>query len=984
MITRRIFRSGESEYLINKTPVRLKDILEIFMGTGIGAEAYSLVEQGKIDLILSSRPEDRRLVFDEASGITKYKSQKKEALRRLEDTEDNLLRINDIIQEVKRQIGSLERQANKARRYKEIFEELKSKELQIAQYKLKNIKDEKTKLLKEKQDLENALQEKERAIGLFEKDLLTASEELKNKQAQVSEINNRILNLENSIQRNIEHVQLNEERQLELQARKKLLQESIQKLKERLIIDQEKFAIFQKEYSGLEAAAEAKFCQLQEKEKALEKLMCSLKEAQALIEQAKEKILTLASQEARLKNELADLNAILQTKLNQKRRLEIDLAKIREEKTQIEEELNAITSQLKDLQAQSADLKDALDSLRIEKEQADQRFLAIEKKIKELADLKLALHSQKEFIEKLILKYQDISEAMDAAVMIDREPKEKITGLIVKIKDAYNLSPEEKNIFASAKYKLSGEAKSIDLDAQAISAKIQDIEKEVALAINQRSIEETTLQELNQKISQKEQEEQKLRMRISNYSTQKDIVTQKLNKVLEEEKIIALELSEVETELNANEAHKQKLLKEQEKIEEDQQAQEELLSRQQELSAENTKEREKLLVLIAQIGAEAQALKRRKDQDLSTLKTLEETFLKNKEDLARQETELKENEERAYQIASEIENLEKENQENSQEKEKQKILLKELKLVLVRLEEELKKKNSDLQNERIALDQTKTKLYEHNIAQQELDFKASSLKERILEVYKIEDLEKDLESVELKQDMRLLEEETAGLKEKLDACGTVNLVAIEEYEELKKRYDFLTQQQNDLVSAKKSLEEAISKINRTTKELFLETFNKVCEEFKNYFRLLFGGGDAKLFLVDEQDPLESGIEIIARPPGKKLQNVLLLSGGEKSLAAVALLFAIFKVKPTSFSVLDEVDAALDEANIDRFGRMVHDFTSTTQFILITHNKKTIAHADVMYGITMQNTGISKIVSVKFSQHSAKKTPPKEDKISEPV
>jgi chromosome segregation protein len=202
--------------------------------------------------------------------------------------------------------------------------------------------------------------------------------------------------------------------------------------------------------------------------------------------------------------------------------------------------------------------------------------------------------------------------------------------------------------------------------------------------------------------------------------------------------------------------------------------------------------------------------------------------------------------------------------------------------------------------------------------------------------------------------------------------GTVNLVAIEEFEELKKRYEFLTNQQNDLISAKESLKEAIDKINKTTKKLFLDTFNKVNQEFRAYFRLLFGGGEAELILVDERDVLESGIEIIARPPGKKLQNVLLLSGGEKALSAIALIFAVFKIKPSPFCVLDEIDAALDESNVGRFNRLLQEFTKTSQFLIITHNKKTITNADVMYGITMEEEGVSKIVSVKLRDKKEEK------------
>jgi len=221
--------------------------------------------------------------------------------------------------------------------------------------------------------------------------------------------------------------------------------------------------------------------------------------------------------------------------------------------------------------------------------------------------------------------------------------------------------------------------------------------------------------------------------------------------------------------------------------------------------------------------------------------------------------------------------------------------------------------------------------------------------------------------VSQEQDRETLTVQITELKKKLDSYGQVNLIAIEEYDELKARYDFLTQQQNDLIQAKQSLNEAINKINRTARQMFLDTFKQIQEGFHNYFRMLFGGGEAKTFLIDEDNPLESGIEIICRPPGKKLQNVLALSGGEKALSAVALLFAIFKVKPAPFCVLDEVDASLDEANIARFSAILQEFTKNSQFLVITHNKRTIANADVMYGITMQESGVSKIVSVKFSK-----------------
>jgi len=280
------------------------------------------------------------------------------------------------------------------------------------------------------------------------------------------------------------------------------------------------------------------------------------------------------------------------------------------------------------------------------------------------------------------------------------------------------------------------------------------------------------------------------------------------------------------------------------------------------------------------------------------------------------------------------------------------------------------------------MDRIKNRLYELQMQNKDVDFKFASIKDRMLQAYKV-DLEMLHDTLEI-IDPVMLSDEIEKLKEKLDSYGTVNLVAIEEYDELKKRYDFLNQQQNDLIVAKDSLHEAILKINRTARKMFMDIFERVREEFRNYFRLLFNGGDAQLFLIDEHDPLESGIEIICRPPGKKLQNVLLLSGGEKALSAIALIFSIFKVKPSPFCVLDEIDAALDEANVDRFSRTLQEFVKQSQFIVITHNKKTIVNADVMYGITMEESGVSKIVSVKFGQNKDGSKDKEPDKVVEAV
>jgi chromosome segregation protein len=256
---------------------------------------------------------------------------------------------------------------------------------------------------------------------------------------------------------------------------------------------------------------------------------------------------------------------------------------------------------------------------------------------------------------------------------------------------------------------------------------------------------------------------------------------------------------------------------------------------------------------------------------------------------------------------------------------------------------------------------------EHQISlqQMDLDYQLRNVGERLLQRYRLNLNELNAQDyVFTKEELSSAEETIAGLQSKVDSLGTVNLLAIEEYQELKQRYDFLLAQQKDLDDARNSLMEAIRRINQTTKQLFEDTFKQVQETFKQYFQILFRGGDARIFLIDEAHPLESGIDIVVRPPGKKQQNMSLLSGGEKALTAVALLFALFKIKPSPFCLLDEIDAPLDEANIDRFLTVLRSFIDQSQFIIITHNRKTIAMGDSLYGVTMEEPGISKIVSVK--------------------
>ena len=959
VITRRIFRSGESEYLLNKTQVRLKDILDLLMGTGIGAENYSLVEQGKIDLVLSSRPEDRRLIFDEAAGITKYKVQKREALRRLEETEQNLLRVNDIIAEVKRQIGSLERQANKARRYKEIFEELKTKEINLSTLEKDELIGQRDNIIHELNELKV---EEERLLSIIheqESKVNTNRSDIKGIEDKIRGVKNQILSLDNLTLANEGRINFNKEKTAELDENQKYLQVQIGQTKNRLTLDEEKLNNLKKEHDNINKNIEAKKSLLKEKEDALSNLGSSIKSSLENIAKTKRRILELVTSLTQVKNQITDLTNKQHVYLARQKRLEIERSKVGEEKAEVKNDLDNLTVELENLEKAFQGLNLKIGTFKKEQEQENLSLNSIKLDIDTLEKEKMTLQSHREFLEKLKTKYEDISESMNAVVYLDRPPLERVTGLVIKVIG-------DKPALESGKFKLSGEAKPFDLDAQKISEKLEKILEQISALENTKRISAEHIEELDKNIHNLGEESRNHEIALSNKRTSHNSISEQFNKINEEEEVIALELSDVAAELTALEGKIGDWQSQFEGLDKEREDSEELISTEQNNIDTNNKNKEEVLVTFAQTKTELEGLSKRVDSDQATLEILQDTYSQDKEGILNLERQLKDNDTKRQNLFSEIEDLEAKIKQSHLDIEAQNKNLLETEDKYKEISEGVSDAIEKMESDRNEIDALKNKLYELQMHSKDVDFKITSIKERILQAYKI-DLDAPSEPPQ-EADKDALTLDIEKLKERLDACGTVNLVAIEEYDELKKRYDFLTQQQNDLITAKESVHEAILKINRTTKKMFLETFERVRQEFRNYFKLLFNGGDAQIFLIDESDPLESGIEIICRPPGKKLQNVLLLSGGEKSLSAIALIFAIFKVKPSPFCVLDEIDAALDEANVDRFSRLFQEFVKDSQFIVITHNKKTIANADVMYGITMQESGVSKIVSVKFSDN----------------
>jgi len=983
-ITRRIFRSGECEYLLNKAVVRLKDILELLMGTGIGAESYSLVAQGKIDLILSSKPEDRRLVFDEAAGITKYKTQKREALRRLEETEQNLLRVNDIVVEVKRQISSLERQANKARRYKETFEELKSKEIVLALLQKEAIEAQRQQLRLQAEALQQRHNELSVILAESQERINKRQNELKSLEDRILEVKNELLTAENLQAKNAERISFNRERISELGLQEEQLRQRAAQIQERLRQDQEKLDAIRSEYEQLQRLIDEKGAYLKEKEAELEEINFSVKNSHEAIARAKKDILELVARIAEAKNIITELTSKEQVLSARKKRLGIEKAKVLEEKALSQDALEGITREVESLTEAFNQALGKVEQLQSQKLQVSVSLDEIKRAVENLEKQKLSLSSKKEFLDKLRAEYEDINESMNAVIYLDKLPEKNTSGLVVRIKSSYDLSDEDKAYFDPASFKLSGEAKPIDLDTRRIAAEMERIDLEISALCNARESKENELAELSRLIQEAQDAARSQEMVLVNKKAQQESAQEQFNKIKEEEDIINLELADLESQFAQLSNDLEQSRAKASFLEGEHALREETIVREQSNISARITAKEEVLVAIAQSKTELGNLQKKIVSDEQTLGMLEDAFNQDNEEFLGLTRQIADGLAKRKALSEEIAQLETEISRTQLRQEECAARLKEAQA----LYEEVSSQGIDfvkqIEAHRKELDASQNKIYEVQMSDKDLEFKLLGLKERMLDNYKFdldnppvveqaatetagESPAEEIKGPQEQIDPEALSLQIQELKSKIDSYGTVNLVAIEEYDELKQRYDFLSQQQNDLTSAKHSLHEAILKINRTTKQMFMETFEKVRVEFRNYFRLLFNGGDAQVFLIDEQDPLESGIEIICRPPGKKLQNVLLLSGGEKSMAAIALIFAIFKIKPSPFCVLDEIDAALDEANVDRFGRMLQEFSRISQFIVITHNKKTIANADVMYGITMEESGVSKIVSVKFSK-----------------
>jgi chromosome segregation protein len=1083
VVTRRLFRSGESEYLLNKAVCRLKDITELFLDTGMGTHAYSVIQPEMVEAILSDRAEERRFLFEEAAGITKYKLRKKEAERKLEYTEGDLLRLSDILSEVEKQTNSLRRQKAKAERFKRLTDEIKNLELQISRSEFESLKTKERELeekLKEfvdksqkvKSDLDKEesqieslkleLLEKEKELSALQKKIGDSQEVSFRAEREISVSQERRSHLEESVLKAKNEKESLTQRLLAIKKEKEEKKEELEKLtseteakeklcqkeEEELLANDEKLRKIKDEFEGVRK-------DLKELEETLNKNKNEQENIKTQIEELKEREKIFAAEEGTIRQRIAEISAEL-TEVTSAYQENKKICEDKAEKRKLLEEeikLNQLT--VDQLSSEHATTKSTLSAeeaklgmLRQLSEhyegygKGQKAVLLAKEKLGGIIDTVANLvTTQKEYLKAIesalgeslqFVVCKDVSSALEAirylkegqkggATFLPLDKIENVNlaqkridlkdfeGTVGWARDLVNCKEEFKKIVEiflgnailvktlNHCLELSGKIPAgfhlVSLDGEVISSNGSmggGSPKEISLLGRDLEIQRIKEQifELKEKCERlenekkaKEDENLKLKDRLSQISLEAEKIASDFQqkefklKTFEFEKTSlekrSQELMEVQEEITKK---RSELVQKQDFLGqniEDFEKQKEKLSSQIDEKQKHLEETENLhnhiFQKINQLKIELVSLQGKEEQ-------LSGDDLRLAELISEMETSFTTKTKETKEALAEIEEINKSILKNREELKSAFEKIEEQKKSLNSLQEEqierqkwVSDKERDLKLFRGAKEKVQDESHQLEMEKLEFSSRAQSIKDRMWEEYKV-----DLEKLEPKglfpiEDLEATKEKLDSIKEKVKSLGAVNLLALEEYQSAKHRLEFLKNQMNDLTEAKQTLNSTILKINQTARELFKETFEKTKVNFQKVFEELFEGGEAGLSLAEEEDPLESPVQIYARPYGKRLLNISQLSGGEKALTAIALLFAIYLVKPSPFCILDEVDAPLDDANIVRFLKLIKHFSSNTQFIIITHNKLTMETSNVLYGVTMEQPGVSRIVSVRFNK-----------------
>ncbi len=1080
-VSRRLYRSGESEYMINGSACRLKDVNELFYDTGIGKEGYSIIGQGQIEAILSGKPEERRALFDEAAGIVKFKRRKLEAQKKLDDEQQNLIRVNDILSELSRQIGPLERQSEKAKIYLKKRDELKTYEVNTFLFEFQELKDRFEEAKKNSVTAQAQLKEVEEEAGRIRGQYDKLQEELEQLEVQQAQLRDEITtarlekqNKENQIQLLEEQMRSAEDRDLQQknrltaidedlanrsEDRKKIEDgiEALQKDTEQRRLDAE---AMREEHDGLHRQIVELTGSIEKDNTALMEILNSRSTIQAaiercdtMLEQVRIRKAELDSQVLMLRSQQNDQSFALEDLKERKGKIEEQIKQLTERSGQVnaalqkcQEKLTAANAQFETEQVEYHRESSRLESLRNIAERYDGYGNSIRRVMEQrnhvagllgvVADL---IKTDKKYetaietalggsIQNIVTADEDTAKRMINYLKQNRFGRATFLPLTA-MKHSSQFRTEqalsEPGVIGLASSLVQAEARFDGLVQNLLgrTVVVDDIDHAVALArkyryslrivtlegelLNaggsmtggafkgssnllgrRREIEELTtsvrtrsngLEKLRQIIDECRKERGDLRIELTQ-------ISQDLQRCYLDQNTAKLRLQEMEGRADETESGYQKIREENELIKK--QIAELTASRDEEAKKMEGSSDEEQRLRAQTSGGNTELLTLRNKQNEASGQ-LEQIHL----EIAAGEQKIQYLQGDKGRLTEEITSLRLEKQQiqrmleatggSDREREEKINSLREEISQLEATREAAEKRSAELSS----LREEKTAEQKEMFAQRDRLSEQSSLLDRecVRLSNQIERLDERRENriaymwdeYELTYSSALpLKREDLGnradwkkiigtLRGEIRQLGSVNVGAIDEFKEVSERYTFLSGQHDDLIRAEKALEKIIAELDEGMRKQFREQFEKIQVEFDKSFKDLFGGGKGTLELMEDGDVLEAGIRIIAQPPGKKLQNMMQMSGGEKALTAIALLFAIQNLKPSPFCLLDEIEAALDENNVDRYAQYLHKLTKYTQFIIITHRRGTMAAADRLYGITMQEKGVSALVSVNL-------------------
>lgn len=1080
-VTRRVFRSGDSEYLINKQPSRLKDIVDLFMDSGLGREAFSIISQGRVEEILNSKAEERRTIFEEAAGVLKYKSRKKKAEGKLTETQDNLNRVHDILHELEGQVEPLKIQASMARDFLEKKEELEKYEVALTVHEI--------------EDLHQKWENITKQFDQHKNDEINLAKELQNKEIEIKEIREQISLLDSSITeyqaillRTSEELEKLEGRKEVLKERKKNSSQNRLQLEKNILEFSEKMNLLNQQKAEqenivltLEQEASRLLDRLSEKR---EQFMLFSENIEEKIENLKSEYIDKLNEQASSKNEIKNIDGQLDQQGKRVSKLAADNEKYLEERKIIEERKFNLQTEIsniqKEVELQVLSFRDSQKKL----ESLKQGYQVQEKTLYQAYQFLQQAKSRKDMLEEM---EDDFSGFFQGVKEVLKARGTKLTGIegaiaeLIQVPKEYEVAIETalggamqhivveneesgrlaiqflkqnsygratflplnivkgKSLSSSQLQMIKGHPSFIGVSSDLIQynpkyeeiilnllgnvvitkdlkgandiakllqyrARLVTLDGDIVNpggamtggALKQKSSSllsrKGELEDLKKKLVDMDEKTTKLEQQVKQFKKDIDVQEQRLEvqrktgeQLRLKEQSLKGNLREVEVEVkNINERLSLYDIEMRQFFDEKQV----LVNRKEQLEAKLNEYDfgiKKLDQQIHQLNEQRTTEKSSKEslsEDISDLKvayaSINEQFTHSKERLKLIETQLSENQEKLLLAQDDLAILNSEmNNSHSGEEQLEKAANKKLED-----KNETIKFISARREERLELN---GKLEKYDVQVKELQ----RLHKGLVEALRDEEVKLNRLDVELENRLAHLREEYLlsfdGAKEQypleipiedarkkvkliklaIEELGTINIGAIDEYDRVSERYEFLLEQKTDLQEAKDTLYQVIDEMDEEMKKRFSQTFAGIRTHFEPVFQALFGGGRADLKLTNPEDLLNTGVEIVAQPPGKKLQNLGLLSGGERALTAIALLFAILKVRPVPFCVLDEVEAALDDANVFRFSQYLKRYSIENQFIVITHRKGTMEGADVLYGVTMQESGVSKLVSVRL-------------------